>query len=312
MNNPLQYFEHLLNSDHSESKKQNWIYSITNYYDHYITDLNREKGIATAILPLYNTSLDDEKLIEDTETIVSTFHESLENEINSQVNNSKKEISDEIIKITANGIDPSPYLQLLKLRLNKLQEKSFSYYKNYSFVADKIKTLEYFIIENLPNTPITLDSQGISHPVKHATVHLITNYSSLSFKWDLLNPLDTESQLTKLYNLLTETPPLINATKDDFINGFSQREITRGISWMVIAKNKKCSKTSLIYFLQQLIEKSDLADEPNDFNKKIEYVFRDHNGNLLNNIKQSKSMISANPTQKERLDTIIDRFMEES
>ncbi|PUB25850.1 hypothetical protein C8J95_11213 [Elizabethkingia sp. YR214] len=309
MNNPLQYFEYLLDSDQSESKKQNWINSITNYYDHYITQVDKEKGIVTAVLPLYYSTLDNGKPIKDTETVVSTFYESLENEINSQLNNSKKEISDEIIRIVANGIDPTQYLQLLKLRLSKLQKKSSNYYKNYPFVADKIKTLEFFILENLPNPSITLNNQNPS-PSIQTTAPLITNYSSLSFKWDLVNPSDTEQQLTKLYNLLMEAPPLINATKEDFINGFSQREIIRGINWMIIAKNKKCSKTSLIYFLQQLIERSDLMEEPNDFNKKIEYVFRDHNGNPLNNIKQSKSMASANPTQKERLDTIIDTFME--
>jgi len=51
-------------------------------------------------------------------------------------------------------------------------------------------------------------------------------------------------------------------------------------------------------------------DEPDDFNKKIEYVFRDNLGQRFSNIKQSKSRMSDNPAQKERIDEIIESFLQ--
>lgn len=80
---------------------------------------------------------------------------------------------------------------------------------------------------------------------------------------------------------------MINCTKDDFLNAFSGNEIIHGIEWLVIAKNKKVSKHSLFYFINELINKSHLSKRIlNDLSKYVKYTFRDNKGKELENLKQ--------------------------
>ena len=66
------------------------------------------------------------------------------------------------------------------------------------------------------------------------------------------------------------------------------------------------SKSSLFYFLEQLNQENFIQEVPSyDLNKKVEYVFRDIDGNPLKNIRQSKSNNSTSPTGKEQIDQIL-------
>lgn len=115
-----------------------------------------------------------------------------------------------------------------------------------------------------------------------------------------------KAKIEKLYQLLTDNPPLIGCEKTEFLRAFSGQEVEQGIQWLVTGKNKLTSKVSLLYFIDFLISKGHLdASILNDLNKHIAYVFRDKDGNELKNIKQSKSTVSANPAYKDRIDTII-------
>ncbi|GEM_PF-2145168 len=320
MNNPLVYFENLLSSDQAEAKKKDWIYDTKTNWGGYIVDTNEELGS----IEQYSWDFDeDTKEFTYIPNSVTFFQDVFESEIKKELNNSKQIILTEILKISSAGITPQNYLNQLIARMTILQYKSSSLYLDYSFVKENVTALKSFIQENLDSSGSSIEISSkntlatpieqVIFPIPAITNYatpVITNYSSLSFKWDLMNPEDVETELSRLYELLTANPPLIDCDKQDFINGFSQREVVAGINWMVMAKNKTCSKSSLFYLLSQLIEKSDLMDEPDDFNKKVEYVFRNNEGEKLSNIKQSKSQSSDNPAQKERIDEIIESFLQ--
>jgi len=175
------------------------------------------------------------------------------------LNNSKQIILTEILKISSTGIIPQTYLNQLIARITILQHRSFSLYLDYSFVQENVTALKSFIQENLDSngSSIEISSENtlvnnIATPIEQVifpipaitnyATPVITNYSSLSVKGDLMNPEDVESELSRLYELLIANPPLIDCDKQDFINGFSQREVVAGINWMVMAKNKTVQK----------------------------------------------------------------------
>lgn len=127
-----------------------------------------------------------------------------------------------------------------------------------------------------------------------------------SFKLLAENEGDQQQKIENLFNLLTETPSLIQSSKSEFLKAFSGEEVSEGIHWLVTGKNKGVSKTSLFYFINELINKNHLSRSIiNDLNKYVLYTFRDNIGQQLQNLKQSKATVSNNPAQKDRIDTII-------
>ena len=301
MMNPLEYFEDLLSSDKTGQKKQHMISNNLENWNFGIVDTNTEKGIIKYSFDDY----DEETKVWENVTSIFTFEDYFEQEIERNTKDTIKSLSKIILDIISKGISSEIFIRDVKNKIKNLKTKSGKYYSTYPFVMDSLITIEDYISEYLSSAKTPIFKQtSIATPVP------ILNYSPLSFKWDLINPEDIIERLSRLFDLLTESPSLIDGAIEDFINGFSQREVVSGISWLVLSKNKTCSKASLIYLLQQLMDRSDLMDEPNDFNKKVEYVFRDNIGMKLNNIKQSKSQQSDNPTQKERIDEIIDRLLD--
>ncbi len=135
-----------------------------------------------------------------------------------------------------------------------------------------------------------------------------TNYSySPSFVFIADSPEEQFSKINALYKLLNEKPSIITCSKEEFINAFTGKEIDEGINWLITGKNKKfVSKPSLLYFLDELINQGFLSRNIiNDLYKFIRYVFRDHKGNELKYLKQSREAMSDNPTSKDRINTII-------
>jgi len=135
-----------------------------------------------------------------------------------------------------------------------------------------------------------------------------TNYSyTPSFILIAESPKEQLTQIKALYELLNEKPSIITCSEEEFINAFTGKQIDEGINWLIRGKNKNyVSKPSLLYFLDKLIDKGALS--PNiihDLYKFIRYVFRDHKGNELKNLKQSREAMSDNPASKDRIDTII-------
>jgi hypothetical protein len=132
------------------------------------------------------------------------------------------------------------------------------------------------------------------------------NNSVFSFILTLEDDVESIGMLSNLYNELRTSPPIIDCSKEEFINAFTGKEVNEGIYWLVVGKNKLTNKISLFYFIDKLIENRILAKSYLlDLNKYVKYVFRDKDGKEFKNLKQSKSTISNNPTSKDRIDTII-------
>lgn len=135
-----------------------------------------------------------------------------------------------------------------------------------------------------------------------------TNYSyTPSFVFIAESPKEQLSKIKALYKLLNEKPSIITCSKEEFTNAFTGKEVDEGVNWLITGKNKNfVSKPSLLYFLDELINQGFLnRNIINDLYKFIRYVFRDHKGNELKNLKQSREAMSDNPASKDRIDTII-------
>lgn len=302
MNNPLEYFENLLSSDQSESKKQFMISDFLDKWSGYgEVNEDRERGIIEQKIHFF----DEVTKTWSQDVGVLTFESYFQQEIDKEYKQAIKSLSHQVLGISSKSTNPEIFINQIQSKIYSFKIKSDQYYPSYPFVKEALIKINDYLKEYsaLKNENTIIPNTTLATPV-------ITNYSSLSFKWDLMNPEDVVSELSRLYELLIANPPLIDCDKQDFINGFSQKEVVAGINWMVMAKNKTCSKSSLIYLLKKLTENCDLMDEPDDFNKKVEYVFRDNLGEKLSNIKQSKSQSSDNPAQKERIDEIIESFLQ--
>ena len=297
MNNPLAYFEDIFSSDRSELKKRKMISDYLEFNNGEIISIDEKEGIIVENRYFYDEKLKD--WIQDKGTL--TFQNIFKTEFSTEVNKIKDFILQKIIEITSTGASTEEFLKQILFKIAFYKEKSDLFYTKYPFIKVQLEELSQFITEQNPHLKLPPTKTIPSQKTVSAEPIRDLNYSRYSFQWELSLE-DSETELGKLYDLLVERPPLIVADKKEFINGFTQREVVAGINWLVLSKNKSCSKSSLIYFLLQLIEKSGLIEEPNDFNKKVEYVFRDQNGQKLSNIKQSKSQVAVNRQQK--VDTI--------
>ncbi len=146
---------------------------------------------------------------------------------------------------------------------------------------------------------------------------LINQYSQQSINYSFVPSFELlsdapKNQLTtikSLYLSLTESPSMINCSEEEFVKAFTGQELDEGIHWLVLGKNKKYSKPSLFYLINNLIDANFISKTIiNDLNKYVGYVFRDNHGNYIENIKQSKSYISKNPASKDRIDSIIEQL----
>lgn len=132
---------------------------------------------------------------------------------------------------------------------------------------------------------------------------------SLLYSFDLLasNDIEKENKIQKLFDLLTQTPSMINSTKDEFFNAFTGKVVNDKIRWIVIGrKNKLTNKATLLYLFDELIEYKHLSREiiP-DLYKFLRYVFVDVNGNEFKNLKNTRQQMSGNYDFKDRVDQII-------
>jgi hypothetical protein len=119
---------------------------------------------------------------------------------------------------------------------------------------------------------------------------------------------DTEITLEKLHLLfaLLKNNSLIDSLENEFINAFTNKEVKYGIKWLDKARSGELNKQSIFYLIEKLINNKIILDVSNsDYNKKIEYVFRDRMGNILNNVRQSKSTFLNSNYQNEIIDNII-------
>lgn len=183
--------------------------------------------------------------------------------------------------------------------------------KNFTFFMDKgLSTIKNtkaysefsFLKKYFSKIEIVVNAYADLNKNTRTTVIINNVYSYI------LTAENPETIIDKLYTeLINQQPnPLIHCTKEEFINAFTGKEVTEGIKWLIIGKNKKTSKPSLFYFIDKLIDSGLISKSIyNDYNKYIKYIFRDKDGNELQNIKQSKSTFSKKPQLANTIDNII-------
>lgn len=205
-------------------------------------------------------------------------------------------INDKVFELSTTDTDFKDYLNLVYMKIGILVEKVETDFKEYPIIINFLNEMKL----KIKNIKDYRDFDNVRN-------NLVPN----SFSWDSLNEEDKIHQIEKLYDLLTTNPPMIESSKEEFINAFTNKAVTVGIKWLVLAKNKKTVKTSLFYLIDRLIEENFLENFPDvDYNSKIGYVFRDAVGGEFKNIRQSKygKSKSPNPILSERIDDIIENL----
>lgn len=304
MSNPLQYFEVLFTQEKSQNLKRIMISDRLELVGENLIKVDTDRGIITSKEFSYNGS----DFIEN--ECIWTFDKTFENQINSEIVFLKQFILDKSLEISLEGKDTKLFIEQLIIKFEFYKLKAKSLYAHYSFVQKFLSSFLIFLIEQKPKVVEANESIPTTANIYPCATPALTNSNS-SFKWDLVNPEDAKEQLTKLYKLLVQSPPVIECSMSQFIDAFTEKEVETGIKWMLTSvKNRQPSKVSLIYFIKQLINRTDLEDDQINFNRKIEYVFRDHTGETFQNIKQSKSQMSNTPDHHVRIDELIDLFLE--
>ncbi|MPL56821.1 hypothetical protein SDC9_02311 [bioreactor metagenome] len=202
----------------------------------------------------------------------------------------------ELFELSKNNKNPNGFLKLLSKK-----------FEIFTYKANLESGIKLNIIPFLEETKSKFDKVKNFKDFGNLKLSLKIN----SFSWFGKNKDENIIQIKKLYELLTENPALIECSEEEFLNAFSNKEVKVGIRWLVKGKNGKFSKSSLFYLLDKLFELELLEDFPQyDLNSKISYIFRDNNGEHIQNIRQSKLARSSNPAMSERIDKIFEDLVD--
>lgn len=221
------------------------------------------------------------------------------------------EIKDTILNHIQIGID----LITSKLFTNFSEKQNLigliSYYQ-----ADINRVFNYQIVEKYPfltkyRTQI-LERLSFYTQIKEDS-HDVEKHDSPNLSLMLLAESEDEriEKIEKLYSLLIESPAMIECSKEEFQNAFTNKPINTGIKWLVknTKNSKSISKPSLVYFLNKLAKKKHL-DVKNYLpfeNKYIITIFREEDGSKIDSkrLSSAKYQMSQNPSLKDRIDEII-------
>lgn len=203
------------------------------------------------------------------------------------------EIETEITKIVKSNSNPNEYLKLVSKRIGIILKKASASHNQLNILPFLKEFQQQF--DTLKNFKDFSTSKNF----------LRAN----SYNWYGKDQDENLSQIKKLFDLLTKSPPLIDCTKQEFIDAFTNQPVKSGIKWLVTGRSKQISKPSLFYLIDLLVEKELLDFQDSEYNSKIEYVFRDQFGNTIKNIRQSKSSKTNNPSRADRINEIIDELI---
>lgn len=290
---PCIFFESLLEEDKCNDLKKKFI---SNFEQEFGTMNVKRINEQTGVIEIWNAYTDEFTKEVIAEILVYDFETYFNSEIEENFQTAKSQIDELILEVILNDKSPERFIDHQIILLNDLLLKTHSLYLDRPILKKSIKRLIKHLHKKKSSTTIDISSPNLVE---------IDNFSSYSFNWDSANPEDTIPNLEKFYYLLTEYPPLIECSKDEFIKAFTKRKISNGIKWLVKGDNKLISKSSLLYLVYRLIEEGFITEIATDsFNKTIGYIFRDSSGEFLQNIKNKN--LSSNPAEKERIDRIID------
>lgn len=279
---PLSFFENLLEFDKYDLMKKEFV-------NNYIENVGSPQSI-----DLENGIIDDG---EEKYSFSTNFNIKVEQ----QGLIAKRDIGIIIETIISKNENPKSFLEIQNNRLNTLLFKTDVLYPNHPIVKEVISKLVEYI------------SKFLNASTKDEASKLITleESSALSYNWDSNDNEDKLRAIDKLYKLLIEEPAIIECDKQDFVNAFSQRKVYRGINWNMKGKNKSVSKTTIVHFVKSLLNENFINDFPeSDFKRKLEYIFRDNEGQKLNNVSNSMDSYNKNtaPFGYERIDIILDKL----
>lgn len=300
--NLLHYFEDLLEYDKTNKLKDIFITECIADFGNSIEDIEIEQGIIT-----YRNEYFDEETNQYIEGLITfDFDKHFTTQINAEYKKAKTLLDAITFDIVSNGNNPIEFLNLQMTILKSLYLKLDTLYIEKPVVRNAIVALKNYLHEkyciDIPKLPIQKQNN-------HNTESSPDDYTPLSFCWDSIDDQKRIEELEHLYSLLIEKPAVIECTREDFINAFTQKKVNNGIKWLIIGRNKYSSKSALFYFINFLNNESYINTvKSTELNKKIVHVFRDNRGNLLKNIRQSKNHSSTTPTNYKRLDNIFFRM----
>ncbi|TXI96873.1 MAG: hypothetical protein E6Q35_06980 [Chryseobacterium cucumeris] len=225
MNNPLQYFEDLLQTDQSETKKQ---FMISDYLEKWgaYGDVkeDREKGIIEHTIQSY----DEDTRTWSPATGILTFEDFFKKEVDTEKENAKKTISENLFVISSQtGNSKNDYLKHLVDRLQFLADKAVKIYTSYVFIYEALREIILYIKENYFELSKGIDfisvlasieiSKDYTFASDHDTIMAIIGYLKLynTSREKILSDEDFDYLISKLDELhstgvLPELPRKIN------------------------------------------------------------------------------------------------------
>lgn len=280
--NPLYYFEKLLVKTQEEYERITYaeICSLPNFIEE---DKNIKGRLCIA-------SFDDTGKVIYEYTDVS---QQIEFTFNIEAKVALEQIKKDILYTTKSGNSPQFYIKEIEKRLYSLEKEAPIKFSNYPILEELLRDIRCEITDKSINITTTID---------------IEDYCEDSFDWNKIKQEDKILFVKKIYQLLMENSPIISASEEDFINAFTQKKVDNGIKWLLKSKNGKTSKTSLFYFIDELRNNNLLTYfEEYSFGRKVEYVFRDCDGNPFSNISQSLNYYRERKScdNEETIDNII-------
>lgn len=284
---PFSYFQDLLESDKSQILIKEFVSDFLKNSDYNFIKVNEIKGEFTYHGQFYDSHGNPG----ESDEIMYDFKSYFEIYIKNELIKTKHLVNQKSIQLLDIGQPIEEHLKTYRTILTNLEPLSLRYYLNYPFVKDAILNLSRYLAQ--------FDNFGFVNQT----------HNNNSFCWDNDDSEKKRESLINLYRLTVIEKKLIEGTSEDFINAFSNGEVKLGLKWMDTTTNGVNCKTSLIYFINRLQEENFIFESNGKaYNDKICYVFRDSKGNLLKDIKNSKSKQKVNSYQYEEIDSIIDHF----
>lgn len=286
--NPLYYFENILRRTQNQVKTKYMTEAADNGGS--ISRYDYEKGE----IEFYYSFYDEQKNQSVEGFEMYSFKDFLKKEMYRKGNEAYSLFRRDKLLIAKNGKTSLFYIQEIQNRITELLKLAEVNFPDYPFVKEVLLKLK----------SITSDNK----PIKTSAPIDIQDYCEDSFDWNKIKQEDKILFVKKMYQLLMENSPIISASEEDFINAFTQKKVDNGIKWLLKSKNGKTSKTSLFYFIDELRNNNLLTYfEEYSFGRKVEYVFRDCDGNPFSNISQSLNYYRERKScdNEETIDNII-------
>jgi hypothetical protein len=252
---PLRYFQDLLERDKSPQMIKEFISDFVENSG----ETNFEIDHANGSITYYGCYFDDKGNPTEAEQITTEFKLIFEALVQNQFENSKFQLQSIVSELALNDKTYYPFLDLQRKEVLSLISQAENIYTDYPFIKNRLQELFNFIdkyeVENTKNL-----------------------YNSYCF-----NPEINLDKLQTLFKLL-KINQIIDSSENEFFNAFMCREVKSGIKWCDLSKSGLLNKQSIFYLIEELQLKKIILDvSKNNYNKKIEYVFRDQDWKIRSN-----------------------------